>query len=98
VVAVKGAVGLEVIVGVGLDAAVISVGGEVSVGCDVSVAGLVLGESCVAVGRLVLASSGRDNFTPPSESARRKPPTTITHERKAAVMPITIPVTNRPWF
>jgi hypothetical protein len=89
-------VGLEVKVVVGLDTAVVSVGREVSVGWGVSVGTLVLEESGVVVGRLVLACS--DNFTPPSESARRKPPITITHEKKATMMPINMPVITRPWF
>ena len=96
VVEVNVAVGLEVNVGVVLDAAVVSVGSVVSERWGVSNGVLVLEESAVVVG--VSSAPGRDNLTPPSESARRKPPITITHEKKAAIMPIRIPIIFQPWF
>lgn len=91
-------VGLEVNVGVGLDAAVVSVDRVVSVTWSVTVGALVLGASGVVVSKPVLDGSGGDNLTPPSDSARSNPPITITHENKAAIMPIRIPMIMRPWF
>jgi hypothetical protein len=96
VVAVNVVVGLLVFVGVGLDATVVSVGCAVSVGGRVKVGALEV--NGVVVGRSVSVGAGRANLTPPSESASRKPPITIAQEKKAATMPIKIPVINRPWL
>ena len=99
VVEVKVGVGLDVNAAVGLDTAVVSVGWVVSVGCNVWVGALVLEASgVVVVGTLVLVGSGRANFIPPSERARRKTPVTITHENNAAMMPITSPRISRLRF
>lgn len=85
-------VGLEVRVAVGLALTVVSVGRVVTVGCNVEVGELVLEAiGVVVVGTVVLVGDGRANLIPPSESARRKMPATITHDNTAAMMPIPIP-------
>lgn len=89
-------VGLEVNVGAGLDAAVVSVGREVSVSWGVKVCTLVLEASSVEVNKSVLDGSGGDNLTPPSENARSNPPMTITHEKSATMMPISVPMMILP--